>query len=48
MKKSLPRKLELHRETLRLLAERDLKKAEGGIQLRTGAYTNCNECHPDA
>ena len=46
MKKSLSRKLELHRETL-LIVERDLKTADGGIQLRTGAYTNCNECHPD-
>lgn len=48
MKKNLPRKLELHRETLRSLVESDLKMAEGGIRLRSAAYSNCYECHPDA
>jgi hypothetical protein len=46
MKKQITRKLELSKETLRNLSERDLKGAVGGISFicpPTG-ISNCNPC----
>lgn len=44
MKKTLVRKLELHRETLRSLTAANLEIAIGGLRYRTAAYSNCSAC----